>query len=119
MENCTSEPLFIYGPRHPSDVSALPTSLFLLPPGQETPKLWDCKGLLIPSDRSVLNGGTFIVGPVALKYRDMRRIHVRMDNGVYRCPRSNGLLPIEHVEFVAPTFSHAALLALPRHSVTV
>lgn len=119
MENCTSESLFIYGPRHFSDVSGLPTSLFLLPPGQETPKLWDCKGLLIPSDRAVLNGTTLVSGPLVLKYRDMRRIHVRMENGAYLCPRSNGLLPPEHIEFVAQEFSYAALMALPRRSVWV
>src|SRR5258708_2837098 len=100
LENVTSEPLFLYGPRHPSAASALPTSLFLLPPGEKTPKCWDCKGLLIPSDRLTLNGKTYVAGPAALKYRDMRRVQIRMENAVYRCPRSNGLLPLGHVDSV-------------------
>jgi len=42
-----------------------------------------------------------------------------MEKGVYLCPRSNGLLPAEHVEFVAPMYSYAALLALPSRLVSV
>jgi len=119
IQNCTSEPIFVYGPRHPSVGSSLPTSLFILPGGQTTPSRWDCKGLLIPADRIAMKGRALIVGPAPLKYRDMRRVQIRMENGMYLCPRSNGLLPSGHVEFAAPAYSYAALLALPRQSVVV
>jgi hypothetical protein len=66
-----------------------------------------------------MNGGVLIGGSAPLKYRDMRRIQIRMENAMYLCPRSNGLLPSGHVEFATPAYSYATLLALPRRSVVV
>jgi len=115
LENCTREPVFIYGPRHPSDNSTLPTSLFLLPPGSATPRRWDCKGILIPSDRDAFNGKAFVPGPVALKYRDFRRVKILAEEGVYRCPRSDGFLPSS---VVLPQ-TYVELLSLARHVVAI
>jgi len=117
IENGTSEPIFVYGPRHSSVESSLPTSLFMLRAGHATPDRWDCKGLLIPADRTALNGTTVNAGPIALKYRDFRRVRIGLKDGVYQCPRSNGVLPSGHVEFVTKEWTHAALLSWSRRPV--
>ena len=96
IRNSACEPIFVYGPRHPSVKSSLPTSLFLLPEGQITPSRWDCKGILIPADRYALNGTMCVTGPAVLKYRDLRRVRIGMEDGAYRCPRSNGFMAAGH-----------------------
>jgi hypothetical protein len=90
--NGSDQPLFVYGARHLSEATTVPTSLFVLPPWASTPRRWDCKGVLIPADRGVVNGSSVIRGPVALKFRDMRRVTVRIRDEQYECPRSDGVL---------------------------
>lgn len=119
VHNASECALFIYGPRHPSDQTTLPTSLFILPPGASTPKRWDCKGILISSNRTVVQGSSVIYGPVALKYRDMRRITITETNGQYRCPRSDGVLEAGQIDFIVPMGPYNELLRLPRLSVLV
>jgi len=97
----------------------LPTSLFLLPAGFYTPKRWDCKGILIPSDRIATQGLSIIRGPVALKYRDLRRITITEEDGRYLCPRSNGIKEPGQIDFAIPLASYQDLLDMPRHQVTV
>jgi hypothetical protein len=117
VDNHTEEPLFVYGPRHPSETTTIPSSLFVLHPGQSTPSCWDCKGILIPSDRVASNGTSVIRGPVALKYRDMRRVAITIKDGRYRCPRSNGVLKPGQIDFAIPATPHQELLGLPRRLV--
>jgi hypothetical protein len=119
VHNRCNEPLFVYGPRHPSDASAMPTSLFLLSPGQSTPKRWDCKGILVPYDRTAVMGRSVVHGPVALKYRDMRRVTVEIDGGRYRCPSSNGVLGPGLIDFTVPLASYQELIRLPSRRVDV
>jgi len=115
--NGCDDPIFVYGPRHPSEQTTLPTSLFLLPAGSSTPKRWDCKGILIPSDRIVTQGSSVIDGPLALKYRDMRRITIIEKDGRYLCPRSNGIKELGQIDFAIPEISYLELLSLPRRQV--
>ena len=117
--NDSNEPVLVYGARHESEPTTIPTSLFVLPPGGNTPRAWDCKGLLIPMGRRALISGSVVLGPVALKYRDFRRPHVRMVDGAYQCPRPNGLLGSEQVDFPVPLVGIEALLAYPRRLVAV
>ena len=119
VHNGSNQPLFVYGPRHPFDETTLPTSLFILPAGSSTPKRWDCKGILIPSYRTVVQGSSVINGPVALKYRDMRRIRVAALNGQYRCPLGDGVLEPGQIDFIVPMEPYEELLRLPRRSVLV
>ena len=119
VRNGCDESLFIYGPRHSSDQTKLPTSLFLLPAGFNTPKRWDCKGILIPSNRIAIQGSSIIRGPVALKYRDLRRILITEENGRYLCPRSDGIKEPGQIDFAIPLVSYQDLLAIPRRQVTV
>lgn len=119
VHNQTNEPLFIYGPRHPSDETTLPTSLFVLPTGVRTPGGWDCKGILIPSDRAVLQAEDLIWGPVALKYRDMRRISVQLVGTHYHCARSNGIREVGGIDFAVPEMSYEQVLCLPRREATL
>jgi hypothetical protein len=106
VNNDSREPIFIYGARHASETTTIPTSLFLLAAGKCTPPFWDCKGQVIH-------------GPVAVKYRDFRRVRVRIKDGVYLCPRHNGLLTGEQVEFPAPPLAYQQLLACPRRIVRI
>jgi hypothetical protein len=119
VRNACEQPIFVYGPRHSFDQTTLPTSLFVLPAGDFTPKRWDCKGVLIPSDRSLIQGSTIIRGPVALKYRDMRRIRITEAAGQYKCPRSNGIMEPGQIDFAVPTMPYLELLNLPRHLVAL
>ena len=119
VHNCCDQPIFIYGPRHPSERTTLPTSLFVLPAGDFTPKRWDCKGVLIPSDRSTVQGSSVIHGPIALKYRDLRRITITEEDGRYLCPRSNGIKEPGQIDFAIPLASYQDLIDMPRHRVTV
>jgi hypothetical protein len=114
VHNKSDQPLFVYGPRYSSDETTLPTSLFILPRGSSTPKLWDCKGILIPSGRTVAQGSLVILGPVALKYRDLRRITVTEFCGEYRGPRSDGIREPGGIDFAVPELSYLELLPLPR-----
>lgn len=115
--NASDESLFVCGPRHPSDETTLPTSLFILPAGVYTPTRWDCKGILVPHDRSVTQSSLVITGPDALKYRDMRRIRVSMSNGQYQCPASNGVLTPGQIDFAVPSATYQELLNLLRRKV--
>jgi len=117
VDNYTEEPLFVYGPRHPSEATTIPTSLFVLHSRQSTPGCWDCKGILIPSDRVASNGTSVIHGPVALKYRDMRRVVITIKDGSYRCPGSNGVLKPGQIDFAIPATPYQELLGLPRRLV--
>lgn len=64
-----------------------------------------------------MNGQSLVAGPVAIKYRDLRRISITSVDGIYHCPRSNGYLPASHVEFVSPAWTYEALLGWPRSVV--
>ena len=119
VHNASDKPLFVYGPRHPSEQTTIPTSLFILPAGASTPKRWDCKGILIPIDRTIVQSPVVIHGPVALKYRDMRRIAVTEANGQYDCPRSNGVMKPGQIDFAIPAMPYLVLLSMPRRWVTV
>ena len=119
VHNGSDRPIFVYGPRHRSDETTLPTSLFILPAGASTPKRWDCKGILIPSDRTVAQGSTIIDGPVALKYRDMRRVTITEAEGHYQCPNSNGVLESEQMDFAIPLMPYHELLGCPRSRVSL
>ena len=114
VRNDSEEPIFVYGARHESETTTIPTSLFLLPAGTRTPHFWDCKGVLIPKGRDARVGTEAIQGPVAIKYRDLRRVFVNVREGIYYCPRHNGLLAGDQVEFPAPHLSCEELLACPR-----
>lgn len=119
VHNASDQSLFIYGARHPSEFTTIPTSLFLLPPQRSTPKRWDCKGLLVPSGQSAYDGPKLVHGPMALKYRDMRRVTVDIKDGRYRCPRSNDVLTPGQLDFAIPSLNRQELLALTRRLVTV
>jgi hypothetical protein len=119
LHNCSDEPLFIYGPRHSSEHTTIPTSLFLLPPGQRTPRRWDCKGLLVPSDHAAIVGTSIVEGPVVLKYRDLRRVKIDVVAGRYQCPKSNGVLVAGQLDYMVPTVSAERLLGFPRCQVLV
>ncbi len=114
LHNCSDEPLFIYGPRHSSEHTTIPTSLFLLPPRQRTPRRWDCKGLLVPSDRAAIVGTSIVEGPVILKYRDLRRVKINIVAGRYQCTRSNGILAAGQLDYMVPTISAERLLGFPK-----
>jgi hypothetical protein len=117
IENHAGEPFFVYGARHLSETTTIPTSLFVLHPGQSTPGCWDCKGILIPSDRIAVNGKSAIRGPVAMKYRDMRRITITITDGKYQCPQCNGILTPGQIDFAIPAAPYQELLGLPRRLV--
>lgn len=121
VHNGCERPIFVYGPRHPSEQTMLPTSLFVLPAGSFTPKRWDCKGVLIPKNRSVAQGANIIHGPVALKYRDLRRVIVTETDGRYQCPHSNGVIKptIDQIDLAIPLSDYDELLIFPRRTVTV
>ena len=108
--NDSAESLFIYGPHHKSEVPCYPSSLYLLPPFRRTPRFWDCKGVLIPLGRSALFRNRTIAGPVALKYRDMRRVHVTLAGDVYACSRPNQILAPANSDLPLPTMSLSQLL---------
>ena len=117
--NDSEEPIFVYGPRHESDKSKIPTSLFILPAKTRSPRFWDCKGVLVPMGQYALVLNQVVHGPVALKYRDLRRIRIQMKDGVYDCPRPNGLLTSDQIEFPAPHLTYEQLLSCPRRVVRV
>jgi hypothetical protein len=117
VTNSADETIFVYGPRHHSETTTIPTSLFVLHPRQLTPTRWDCKGILIPSDRVAQNGAEVIHGPVALKYRDMRRVIVTAKNGRYTCPRCDGVMKSSQIDFAVPLTPYQELLALHRRLV--
>src|SRR5579872_5814361 len=73
VKNCSD----VYGPRHESSKTTIPTSLYALDPGKRTPPFWDCKGILVPLGRTVKIERVTLHGPIALKYRDMRKIILR------------------------------------------
>lgn len=117
--NGSEQPIFVYGPRHPTDPTTMPTSLFLLNAGSSTPTRWDCKGILIPADCSAISGSTSIDGPVALKYRDLRRITIHVSGQQYRCPRNDGIRVPGQIDFAIPLSGYEELLSLPRRLVAV
>ena len=119
VRNDSAEAMFVYGARHESETTTIPTSLFLLPAGRRTPHFWDCKGVLIPMGRIARVRDQMILGPVALKYRDFRWVRVGVEDGVYHCPRHDGLLTSEQVEFPAPHLTYEQLLSCPRRVVRV
>ena len=119
IRNDSEEPIFVYGARHESETTTIPTSLFLLPAGRRTPHYRDCKGVLIPMGRDARVGDKVVHGPVALKYRDLRPVCVRVKNGIYYCPSHNGILTSEQVEFPVLHLSFEQLLACPRRMVRV
>jgi hypothetical protein len=119
VQNSSRQPIFVYGARHAYDPTTLPTSLFVLSAGSQTPKRWDCKGVLVPSDHAAKQGMSIIRGAVALKYRDMRRINVDIVGELYLCPRNNGVLTSDQIDFMVPDLMYSELLRLPRHTVIV
>lgn len=119
LRNGSNQPVFVYGPRHPSDATTFPTFLFVLSPWSSTPWRWDCKGVLIPTDQNAVNGSSVVFGPVALKYRDLRRVTVSVRDGRYECPRSNGVLRRNQIDFAIPLTPYPELLSLPRRRVPV
>ncbi len=119
LHNCSPEPLFIYGPRHSSEHTTIPTSLFLLPPHQRTPSGWDCKGLLVPSDCIARVGTSIVEGPVVLKYRDLRRVKIDVVAGRYQCPKSNGILQAGQLDYIVPSATREQLYNFPRRRVSV
>jgi len=119
VHNGCDEPLFVYGPRHSSDTTTMPTSLFLLESGRSTPKRWDCKGILIPSDRHAINGRSVVCGPVALKYRDLRSANIQIKDGYYQCPKSDDFLAPGQIDYTVPTVLSHELLRIPRRRVEV
>lgn len=119
VRNVHDRPLFVYGPRHPSDLTSLPSSLFLLPTSESTPKKWDCKGVLIPADCIVSHRDLVTYGPIVLKYRDMRRVTVRGEDKQYICPQSDGIKSPGQLDFNVPLLSYAELLQLTRTFVSI
>jgi hypothetical protein len=119
LRNESHESLFIYGPRHPTEATAISTSLFILHPGQSTPSQWDCKGVLIPRDRTAVQGLNIVAGPVALKYHDLRRVTIGIVDGAYQCPRCNGILKTGQTGWPVPVAHYQELLSLPRRWVVV
>lgn len=119
VQNCCEEPLFIYGPRHRIDCTFLSTSLFLLESGASTPARWDCKGVLIPFGRRAWVRDLMVEGPVALKYRDLRRVRISMAEGIYHCPRADRMLTKAQSDFSVPPLSFEELIACRREQVSV
>jgi hypothetical protein len=119
VRNASDQPMFVYGPRHQSESTTIPTSLFVLKPYQHTPKAWDCKGVLIPRGALAQVGRVQLFGPVALKYRDLRRITVGFADGIYKCPPSNGILTADQKAFPVPELRYHELLDCPRILVAV
>lgn len=119
IHNCCEESLFIYGPRHLKDGAILPTSLFLLESGASTPSRWDCKGMLVPLGRHARVGGSIVDGPVAFKYRDLRRVVISMVDGIYRCPRIDKMLREGQIDFAVPSLRFEELLECHRERVIV
>lgn len=117
--NRSSIPLFIYGPRHQSSNMTIPTSLYVLPVGQRTPRFWDCKGILIPLNQVVHVGRVIVQGPLVLKYRDMRRPVARGDSKRLWCSPASKILGREQDEFPIPNLSSEEISKLPRRSVYI
>ena len=119
LRNASAEPIFIYGRRHESEASTRSTSIFILEPRMATPSGWDCKGILIPSERSATDGRSLFHGPIALKYWYMRRVSIEVIDGRYHCPRCNGLILAEQSDWSVPVITYSELLSLPRRIVRV
>src|ERR1043166_7294865 len=104
--NQTDEFVIIYGPKHVKESSIFDTSPYVLPPGCTTPDSWDCKGFLLPSDRTLLRRGTTLAGPLAIKFWNFRRFWLKtIDIATYGCSWDNGRFQPSQINWAIPNFS--------------
>lgn len=119
VKNCSDSPIFVYGPRHQLATTKIPASLFVLPPGLRTPAFWDCKGIFIPSDCAAQTKRGITRGPLALKYRDFRRVVVRGDDHILVCSSPDDILDFRQDHFPIPQLTIEQLHELPKQVVRV
>jgi hypothetical protein len=83
--NKTGETIAVY--HSPAPGTGFDTALFRLPDGRSTPGDWDCDGIYVPADRSVLlDGVTVVAGPLAIKYGDRRTFTITKMGSIYVLP---------------------------------
>jgi hypothetical protein len=105
--NQTDERLIVYGPKHEKERSLFDTSPYVLPPGATTPDAWDCKGFLVPSDRTLQRWRKRRRGPLAVKFWNFRRFWVkRINTNIYRCSWDNGVFEPSQINWAIPNFSY-------------
>jgi hypothetical protein len=117
--NDSEEPLLVFGPHHESEIQLFPTSLYVLPAALRTPRFWDCKGVLIPLGRVAKVKDRVIEGPVALKYRDLRRVRIQLRGEAYLCPRPDGIFSSVHIAMPVPKLNYEQILAFSRRTVRI
>lgn len=119
VKNASTGPIFIYGPRHASARTRIPTSLFVLPPGRRTPAFWDCKGIFVPTDCVVHFTTGTIQGAIAVKYRDLRWITVRGSKSALFCRTPDGILRSDQNHFPVPHLTAKEVSSLAKQWVWV
>lgn len=108
--NYTSEILIVYGPKHHHEGSIFDTSPYILRPGTTTPGGWDCKGFLLPCDRSLRLWRRRREGPRAVKFWNYRRFWVKsLDRETYEAPWHNGLFEPSQINWAIPNFTYAQI----------
>lgn len=106
LQNNTGEYLLVYGPKRvdaPTD-----NSLYLLPPGRQTPGRWDCDGFFVPADRIakqlVLADRP---GPVAVKYVDFQSPAITLvEANKYYCPGNRAIIAPGELNWPIPTINY-------------
>lgn len=110
--NGTGEYLIVYGPKAKSERSIFDTSPYVLPPGAATPDDWDCKGFLVPSDRTLKRWCRRTRGPLAAKFWNYRRFSVWSHApATYCCSWDNGVFQSSQINWAIPNFSYEQILS--------
>jgi hypothetical protein len=105
--NNTEGILMVYGPKHRDEYSVFDTSPYILPPGATTPTNWDCKGFLVPSDRSLRCWWRRRQGPLAIKFWNFRRFWVRnVDAETYESSINNGVFEPSQINWAIPNLAY-------------
>ena len=109
--NQTGELLIVYGPKHPDERSIFDSSPYVLAPGRTTPDGWDCKGFLLPADRTLQFRRGARSGPLAIKYWNQRRFFVSLvRSAAYRSSWCNGAFEPSQINWAIPNFSYKQIL---------
>jgi hypothetical protein len=109
--------LIVYSPKHGRERSIFDTSPYVLLPGATTPDAWDCKGFLVPTDRTLQRWRKRRRGPLAVKFWNFRRFWVkRVDTDTYRCPWDNGIFEPSQINWAIPNFSYQDIVGRLRVS---
>jgi hypothetical protein len=117
--NGTSEHLIVYGPKAKAERSIFDTSPYVLPPGAVTPDGWDCKGFLVPSDRTLQRWWTRTCGPLATKFWNHRRFAVWSHDPTTYCRSwDNEVFLPSQINWAIPTFSYGQILSRQRDTST-